>query len=134
MNETLFDRMGGIDAITDVVELLYRKVLRDDRVARFFDDADVEAQSQLHRNFLVAVLGGPDNYAGRTLGAAHSNLVDCGLGDYHFDVMNELFTDAMLDLDVSSETVSDVMTLMERLRGEVLGRTTVSSGPTRESS
>jgi hemoglobin len=41
---SLYDRLGGDAAFTAAVDEFYRKMLRDDRVARFFETTDMDAQ------------------------------------------------------------------------------------------
>ncbi|STY18905.1 myoglobin-like protein [Legionella quateirensis] len=42
MSESLFERLGGQDAVNAAVEVFYRKMLMDERVSYFFDDVDIE--------------------------------------------------------------------------------------------
>ena len=39
--KTLFERVGGQDAVNAAVELFYKKVLSDYRVKHFFDKTDM---------------------------------------------------------------------------------------------
>lgn len=129
MDDTLFDRIGGEDTISDAVDLFYRKVLRDDRIARFFDDVDMEAQAGTQRDFLVFVLGGPGQYSGLQMAEAHAELVERGFSDYHFDVVEELLGDALLALDISPDLIGEVTAIAESVRDDVLGRTLVTARP-----
>jgi len=38
---TLYEEIGGAPAVEAAVEVFYRKVLMDDRIAHFFDDTDM---------------------------------------------------------------------------------------------
>ena len=38
MSESLFERLGGQNAVNAAVDIFYRKMLTDDRVSYFFDD------------------------------------------------------------------------------------------------
>ena len=40
MSESLFERLGGQNAVNAAVDIFYRKMLTDDRVSYFFDDVD----------------------------------------------------------------------------------------------
>lgn len=41
---TLFEQLGGTPAVDHVVEVFYRKVLKDSRISKFFDGVDMEKQ------------------------------------------------------------------------------------------
>ena len=84
-NPSLFDRLGGVAAVDAAVDLFYRKVLADPTVNRFFDLTDMEGQRAKQRAFLTMAFGGPSNYTGKDLRAAHAPLVAKGLNETHFD-------------------------------------------------
>lgn len=74
MSDTLYDRLGGRDAIAAVVDRFYERMLEDDRVAHFFEDIDMQRQRAHQTQFLSAVAGGPVDYTGRDMKAAHAHL------------------------------------------------------------
>lgn len=59
MTESLFERLGGQNAVNAAVDIFYRKMLMDDRVNYFFDDVDMEQQILKQKGFLTMVFGGP---------------------------------------------------------------------------
>ena len=87
MSQSLFENIGGQPAVDAAVDLFYRKVLNDDRVSHYFDDADMDDQRAKQKSFLTMVFGGPNDYTGESLRDAHKDLVDDGLNDSHFDVV-----------------------------------------------
>lgn len=42
MSDTLYDRLGGEDAIAAVVDQFYERLAEDDRVTRFLEDVDMQ--------------------------------------------------------------------------------------------
>ena len=74
MSETLYDRLGGQDAIGAVVDRFYERVLADEQVAHYFDDVDMQKQRAHQTQFISAVAGGPVDYAGTDMEAAHDDL------------------------------------------------------------
>ncbi|ESU30578.1 hypothetical protein G3A_20860 [Bacillus sp. 17376] len=42
--ETLYDRLGGQDPISKVVDVFYDNVLADETVNKFFEETDMEKQ------------------------------------------------------------------------------------------
>jgi len=61
---TLYERLGGEEAIGAVVDEFYDRVLDDERVAHHFDDVEMAAQRTHQTTFLSAVAGGPIVYEG----------------------------------------------------------------------
>ena len=79
---TLYDQIGGRVAIETVVEEFYNRVLGDPKLKDFFNNTDMDKQRQHQVNFLSMALGGPNQYTGRTMQSAHSDL---GITSSDFD-------------------------------------------------
>ena len=82
---SLFERIGGEAAVEAAVGLFYDKVLSDETLAPFFDGIDMDRQRGMQRDFMSMAFGGPSNYTGRDLRAAHAPLVAKGLNESHFN-------------------------------------------------
>src|SRR6188472_1659759 len=82
---TLYDRIGGEAAVLAAVDLFYEKVTADEVTRSYFEGLDMEAQVRKQVAFMTWAFGGPSEYKGRDLRAAHKVLVLRGLGDEHFD-------------------------------------------------
>lgn len=121
-NATLFERIGGADAVNAAVEVFYRKVLEDYRINRFFDGADMEKQLAKQKAFFTMAFGGPNNYTGTDMRTAHAHLVKRGLDNSHFDVVMELLIATLTELNVSQDLIDEVTTIAEGARADVLGK------------
>lgn len=119
---TLYERLGGDAAFTAAVDDFYRRMLSDERVARFFDDVDMEGQIAKQKSFLTFVTGGPVEYTGKDMREAHAHLLERGLDDEHVDVVIEHLGATLTSLGASPEDVAEVAGLAESVRGDVLGR------------
>lgn len=119
---SLFERLGGRDAVALAVQRFYRKVLTDDRIAHFFEDVDMEAQIAKQAAFLTMVFGGPAEYAGEELRAAHAHLVERGLRDEHVDAVLEHLGATLREVGAAEADVVEVLSIAEGARGEVLNR------------
>ena len=73
--KSLYEQLGGAEGMETAVEVFYRKMLSDERVAHFFDGVDMDRQMAKQTAFLTMVTGGPNHYTGRDMKAAHANLV-----------------------------------------------------------
>lgn len=72
--QTLYERLGGEDAIAAVVDRFYERVLADDRLVGFFEDVDMQKQRAHQTQFLSAVAGGPVDYTGKDMQTVHADL------------------------------------------------------------
>jgi hemoglobin len=120
---SLYEQLGGEPAISAAVEIFYRKMLGDGRVADFFDDIDMDGQIAKQKGFLTMVLGGPNQYTGRDLREGHRHLVARGLDDSHVDVVIEHLGDTLGELGATPEQIAQVAAIANSVRGDVLGRT-----------
>ncbi len=119
---TLYEQLGGEPAVNAAVDIFYRKVLGDVRIARFFDAVDMHAQAAKQKAFLTMVFGGPNRYTGVDMRRAHARLVIDGLNDGHFDAVVENLAATLRELGVDDAKIGQVAAIAESVRGEVLGR------------
>ena len=124
---SIYEQIGGQQAVDLAVEKFYRKVLSDNRIARFFDDVDMAKQIAKQRAFLTMVFGGPSNYTGRDMRTAHERLVKMGLNDSHFDAVVENLGATLQELGVPSRIISQIAAIAESVRDDVLNRTPAAS-------
>lgn len=119
---SLYERLGGEPAFQAAVDQFYRRMLTDERVARFFEDVDMEGQIAKQKAFLTFVTGGPAEYTGKDMREAHAHLLEQGLADEHVDVVIEHLGGVLTELGASGDDVGEVAKLAESVRGEILGR------------
>lgn len=72
--QSLFERIGGADAMPSLVEQFYGRVLKDPELKPFFSDASMEKLKHMQVEFLSAALGGPVHYEGSPIRRAHRHL------------------------------------------------------------
>lgn len=118
---SLYERLGE-EAIDTVVDYLYREVLVDKHISRFFEDVDLDKLRYKQKMFLTMALGGPNKYTGRDLRRAHGPLLKWGLDDTHFDRILEILRDALRHIQVSEEDIEAAIRNLEPFRNDVLVR------------
>ena len=59
MSDSLYERVGGADAVDAAVDLFYRKVLTDPDILQFFDTTDMAGQRAKQKSFLTMAFRGP---------------------------------------------------------------------------
>lgn len=119
---TLYEQLGGEAAVNAAVDIFYRKVLADERIAHFFDDVDMERQAAKQKAFLTYAFGGPNNYTGLDMRRGHKHLVERGLNDSHFDAVVEDLHATLTELGVGAEQIAQIKDICESVRNDVLDR------------
>lgn len=119
---SLYERLGGKPAINAAVDIFYGKMLGDERVSHFFASTDMERQRNKQKAFLALAFGGPSGYDGKDLREGHAHLVTKGLNDSHVDVVIEHLGATLKELGVPDSDISEVASIAESVRDDVLGR------------
>lgn len=118
----LFDELGGAAAVDKAVDIFYRRMLADDRVARFFEGVDMDKQAAKQKAFLTMVMGGPHNYTGKDMRTGHAGLVSKGLNDTHVDVVIDHLGAVLKELGATDAQIGQVAALANSVRNDVLSR------------
>lgn len=119
---TLFDKIGGEEAVNAAVDIFYRKVLTDDSISHFFETVDMEAQHAKQKAFLTMAFGGPNNYSGDDMRKAHAPLVAKGLNEDHFNAVATHLQATLEELNVAAELIAEVMAIAGGTKDDVLNR------------
>jgi truncated hemoglobin YjbI len=117
---SLFDRLGGSAAMTAASELFYRKVLADPVLSPYFDDVDMDRQVAKQAAFLTMAMGGPNQYTGRDLRAAHAGLP--GLTDDHVDRVIGYLAQTLRELGAADDDITQAGAIAASVRDDVLNR------------
>ena len=119
---SLFEKLGGEDAVNAAVDIFYRKVLADDTINHFFETTDMAAQHAKQKSFLTMAFGGPNNYTGEDMRNAHAPLVAKGLNEDHFNAVAGHLQSTLEELNVSADLVNEVMSIAGSTKDDVLNR------------
>lgn len=122
MSKTLFERLGGQNAVNTAVDIFYRKMLTDDRVSHFFEDVDMEQQILKQKGFLTMVFGGPNHYSGKDMREGHRHLIKRGLNDSHVDIVIEHLGATLHELGANEKDIQGVAAIANSVRDDVLDR------------
>ena len=119
---SLYNDIGGEAAVNAAVDIFYRKVLKDDRINRFFEGVDMDKQAAKQKAFLTMAFGGPHNYTGEDMRRGHAHLVAKGLNDSHFDAVMEHIGATLTELNVPANLIAQAAAIAESTRKDVLGK------------
>jgi hemoglobin len=110
---SLYDDIGGSDAVKVAVTVFYNRVLADDRCNAYFAGIDMDRLAA----HLVTALGGPDLFTGRALGEAHRAFA---ITDEAYDAVVENLAASLIDVGVERSIVRRVIDRVEGLRADVV--------------
>jgi hemoglobin len=116
---TIYERLGGLVSIDVAVDQFYDRVVGEPELAPFFDRVDLRRVRAHQKAFLAMALGGPDCYEGRGLAEAHRHIT---IDDRHVDLVAGHLAAVLAGLGVSPTLIDEVVSAVEGLRDEVLGR------------
>lgn len=117
--DSLYDKIGGEAAVDAAVDLFYRKVLADDRISQFFDTVDMDAQRAKQKAFITVAFGGPNNYSGKDMRAAHAHME---LTEEHFNAVMENLGGTLKELGVPDELIGQAAEIALSVKDDVLNR------------
>lgn len=119
MTTTLYERIGGDEAVARAVDGLYERVLADERLAHFFVDADLSALRRMQRQLFAAALGADDvAYEGRPLGDVHRGR---GIGPVDLSHFMEHLVDGLRDAGLDDDELDAAATRLAIVAQEVSG-------------
>ncbi|MBD8069814.1 group I truncated hemoglobin [Bacillus sp. PS06] len=118
MEQTLYEKLGGEEAIAKVVEYFYSElVLKDETVSHFFEHTDMKKQIQHQTKFISFALGGPKQYSGQSMAKAHEGM---NIQPEHFDAIVKHLHDALAHFGVGEGDIDQALTKVGSLRDDIL--------------
>ncbi|MEX1008987.1 MAG: group 1 truncated hemoglobin [Acidimicrobiia bacterium] len=117
---SLYEELGGDEAISAALDAFYVKIFADPRVSGYFVDVDMPKLKGHARAFLALAFGGPDRYMGRDLRTVHERPRSMGLDDSDTDVFFSHFREVLEEFGVDEGRIAAVMDIAEGGRSEVL--------------
>ncbi len=118
--KTLYERLGGYDAISAVVDEFLQRVWDDKTVGRFFVGMGTDTRNQLrqkNKNLLCANAGGPCKKINRPLQLAHEGL---GITNHEFEIVINHLDQTLKDFKVPQREREEVMTKVGGLRSYIV--------------
>ena len=122
---SIYDRIGGHEAIEVVVEDFYVRVLADDQLSGFFTGTNMNRLKGKQVEFFAAALGGPEPYSGAPMTQVHQGR---GITLHHFSLVAGHLADALAAAGVPSGTVTEILGAIAPLAPEITsGETTTAT-------
>jgi hemoglobin len=119
-DRSLYDRLGGEPAVEAAVDVFYRKVLTDERIAHHFEDVEMSLQREKQKAFLSFAFGGPRPTSNAPdLRATHARL---RLTERDFAAVMEHLAATLFELDVPAELITEAAKIASSVKDDVLNR------------
>ena len=119
-DKTLYERLGGYDAIAAVTDALMMRIKNDDRLRRFYDHRGADGiarEQQLLVDYLCASSGGPMVYTGRDMKTLH---IGMRLDEEDWKRAMVHLTATLEAFDVPDQEKGEVMSFHEFLKSDIV--------------
>jgi len=108
--DTLFERVGGVRGVGEMVQQFYARVLADPRLRPFFENTSLDKLVRMQQEFFAAALDGPVATGGPDIAMIHQGM---GIGREHVT----LFVDHLISVLDERHAISrrDAMDIVFRI-------------------
>jgi hemoglobin len=122
---SLYDRLGGLDAITAVVDAVVARDAADARINRKFVRSDVPRLRKEFIDQLCEATGGPCTYTGRNMRDTHAGMK---VTNGEFDAFIEDLEAALDEFKIPDTDQRELLDLLMSLRGEIVEVKSLETG------
>ena len=118
--KSLYDRLGGYNAISAVVEDFAPKLFNDPKVSRFFVGMSTDTKEQFkqkNKNLICFVTGGPCKVISRPAKTAHAGL---GITEDDFNVVVQHLVDTLNKFKVPDAEQKELLDIIGSLKKDIV--------------
>jgi len=118
MNTSLYERLGGSEGITRIVNDVMAAHLANPVVRpRFESIKDLEHAKQMARDFFCAGSGGPERYNGKDMRDAHRGM---NINEQEYLAVMDDIMGTLKKHGIDETTQKDVLAILYSLKGEII--------------
>jgi hemoglobin len=118
-NKTLYDRLGGQDAIKAVVkDFVEENVAKDTRINARFANSDIPHLEQMLTEQICAGTGGPCKYTGKDMKTAHTGMK---ITDAEFTALVEDLKKSLDKFKVPDKEQQELIGVLAPMKPDVVG-------------
>lgn len=114
---SLYERLGGLDAITAVVDSFSARCAGDDRINRKFARTDIPRLKKMLVDQVCEATGGPCTYSGRDMRESHA---DMGVTAGEFDALVEDLVATLDEFDVPKAEQDELLAMLGPMRDDIV--------------
>ena len=118
--KTLYERLGGYDAISAVANDLLPRLRTDPQLGRFWahrGEDGIQREKQLLIDYLCACAGGPTYYRGRDMALAHRGM---RITESDRNIFLGHAAATLAKFEVPAAEQSEVVTFVQRLKQDIV--------------
>ena len=115
--KSLYDRLGGKDGITAVVDAFVARVGGDTRINGYFASTDLTKLKMHMVNQFCEVSGGPCKYTGRTMKQTHAGM---GVTDAAFGALVEDLVATLDQHKVGKAEKEELLGILGPMKGDIV--------------
>jgi len=117
VERSLYDRLGGIEAITAVTRAVVDRQMKDGRIDQKFARTNVDRLIKEFVDLICQATSGPCTYAGRDMTEAHHNM---GVTSGEFQAFVEDVVATLDGFNVGKAEQNELLNILAPLRGEIV--------------
>jgi hemoglobin len=117
--KTLYERLGGLPAISAVVDDFVGNVARDRRINRFFAKTNIPRLKFLLVQQICQASGGPCVYSGRDMKSAHRGM---GVSGHHFNALVQDLGKSLNKFKVPAREQKELVAALAPLQKDIVER------------
>jgi hemoglobin len=117
MDTTLYERLGGSDAISTVAVAFENRAAKDDRINQKFARTDLNRLTKEFVDQLCQDTGGPCRYTGRNMTETHANM---GVTSGEFDAFMEDLVATLNEFNVAKADQDELLGLLKPMESEIV--------------
>jgi hemoglobin len=114
--DTIYERIGGYEALEVVVEDFYGRVLDDYHLSGFFAGVNMKRLKGKQVEFFAAALGGPKAYVGAPMRQVHQGR---GITIHHFNRVAGHLQDSLRAAGVPEDTIAEILGAIAPLASDI---------------
>jgi hemoglobin len=119
-NATLYDRLGGYDAITAFADNLMPRLMGDAQMGRFWQNRGADGiarEKQLLIDYLCSVAGGPVYYTGRDMKLSHDGMK---ISESDWEIFLGHAADTMHALNIPQQECDEIVAFVLTLKDDIV--------------
>jgi hemoglobin len=114
---SLYDRIGGTDGITGVVDDFLANVAADARINAMFANADLKNLRTKLIEQICEASGGPCKYSGKSMKESHTGM---GVTEDHFTALVEDLVKSLDKIGVKDPEKSELLGALGGMKGDIV--------------
>ena len=116
-SQSIFERIGGRDAVDAVVSDFYDRVLDDPVLEPYFEATEMDQLHSHQVQFISAVAGGPVDYDGDDMETAHEGM---GITEEAFGAVATHLEAALWENGVPDDDVAAILTEVAAMEDDIV--------------